>query len=67
MILKISIVLKIEEINSVSVIIWTTTPWTLPANEAISVNPNFEYGLYKNKNDFFILAEELADIKIKSL
>ena len=57
-------IFKIEEINSASAIIWTTTPWTLPANEAISVNPNFEYGLYKNKNDFFILAEELATSRL---
>jgi len=56
-------IFKTKEIGSVSAIIWTTTPWTLPANEAISVNPNFEYGLYKNKNDFFILAEELADLR----
>ena len=27
-------------------VIWTTTPWTLPANEAICVNPKLEYGLY---------------------
>src|SRR4029450_8259726 len=28
-----------------SVLIWTTTPWTLPANVAAAVNPNAEYGL----------------------
>jgi isoleucyl-tRNA synthetase len=26
-----------------SIVIWTTTPWTLPANQAVAVNPNFEY------------------------
>jgi len=28
-----------------SVVIWTTTPWTLPANQAVAVNPKFEYSL----------------------
>jgi isoleucyl-tRNA synthetase len=30
-----------------SVVIWTTTPWTLPANRAIAFNPDIEYGVYK--------------------
>ncbi len=29
------------------IVIWTTTPWTLPANLAISAHPDFEYGLYQ--------------------
>jgi len=59
-------IFKIKEVDKVSAIIWTTTPWTLPANEAISVNPKFQYGLYKCKNNFFIIAEELADIRFKT-
>lgn len=31
--------------GAVSVVIWTTTPWTLPANEAVSLNPELEYAL----------------------
>lgn len=31
----------------VSVVIWTTTPWTLPANQAVSLNPEFDYALVK--------------------
>jgi isoleucyl-tRNA synthetase len=30
-----------------SVLIWTTTPWTLPANKAVAFNPDIEYGVYK--------------------
>jgi isoleucyl-tRNA synthetase len=30
-----------------SIVIWTTTPWTLPANRAISFNPEISYGLYE--------------------
>jgi len=59
-------IFSIKEVGKASAIIWTTTPWTLPANEAISVNPKFKYGLYKCKNNFFILAEELADIRFKA-
>ncbi len=33
--------------NDASVVIWTTTPWTLPANRAIAFNPAIEYGLYE--------------------
>ncbi len=43
-----------------SVIIWTTTPWTLPANVAIALKPDASYGLYRFKHELFILAEELA-------
>ena len=59
-------IFSIKEVDKASAIIWTTTPWTLPANEAISVNPKFKYGLYKCENNFFILAEELADIRFKA-
>ena len=31
--------------GDVSVIIWTTTPWTLPANQAVSIHPDFDYVL----------------------
>lgn len=46
-----------------SIVIWTTTPWTLPANEAVSVHPKLEYVLVNNKtnNDVLVLANELAD------
>ena len=44
--------------NGVKAVIWTTTPWTLPANLAISVHPRFEYGLYRtNKGDLILLKE----------
>ncbi|MGL4308442.1 MAG: isoleucine--tRNA ligase [Cetobacterium sp.] len=43
------------------IVIWTTTPWTLPANVAISLNPEFEYGVYKTEKGNLILAKVLAD------
>ena len=41
-------------------VIWTTTPWTLPANQAVSVHPEFDYVLVKFSAGLFILAKDLA-------
>lgn len=43
------------------VIIWTTTPWTLPANLAISVHPDLEYVVVEVENENYVLAEELLE------
>ena len=47
----------------ISVVIWTTTPWTLPANLAVSLNPTIEYALVeargKNGKERLLLAEDL--------
>jgi isoleucyl-tRNA synthetase len=49
--------------KEVSVIIWTTTPWTIPANLAIALNPEFDYVAVDTGNDqVFILAKDLMDI-----
>lgn len=42
-------------------LIWTTTPWTLPANLAVCFHPDFPYSAYKFGNDYFILADGLVD------
>lgn len=43
------------------VVIWTTTPWTLPANEAVSAHPEFEYDLVETSKGVLILAHELVE------
>jgi isoleucyl-tRNA synthetase len=43
-----------------SAVIWTTTPWTLPANQAVSVHPEFEYSLVKTSKGYLLLASELV-------
>jgi len=43
-----------------SLMIWTTTPWTLPANMAVAVHERFEYGLYAVGDELVVLATELA-------
>ncbi len=39
-----------DELKSSSIVIWTTTPWTLPGNRAISFNPKISYGVYLIKD-----------------
>jgi len=41
-------------------VIWTTTPWTLPANQAVCVHPDLQYDLIKTSKGYLILAYELA-------
>ena len=45
----------------VSVVIWTTTPWTLPANEAVALNPELGYALVDLGEQYYILAEDLLE------
>jgi isoleucyl-tRNA synthetase len=47
-------------IKKLSILIWTTTPWTLPANVAIAVKPDAAYGLYRHGDEAFVVAEALA-------
>lgn len=46
-------------------VIWTTTPWTLPANEAVSAHPEFEYQLIDTPKGALILVKELAEACLK--
>ena len=42
------------------IVIWTTTTWTLPANVAVSVHPDFEYSFVKIGEDYHIMATDLV-------
>jgi len=44
----------------VAAVIWTTTPWTIPANQALNVHPEFDYALVDVGNRLLILAQELV-------
>ncbi len=53
--------------NRLSVVIWTTTPWTLPANVAIAVKPDASYGLYASGDELYVVAEALeASVREKA-
>src|SRR5450830_234566 len=47
--------------SNVYAVIWTTTPWTLPANQAVSVHPDFEYDLIQTSKGLLILAHDFAE------
>ncbi len=47
--------------KDVSVLIWTTTPWTIPSNMGIAFHPEFDYGAYEVDGRVVILAEGLAE------
>lgn len=49
-----------------SVLIWTTTPWTLPANVAIALHPEADYSLVKTNDGYLILASQLSE-QVKNL
>src|ERR1700674_4150748 len=61
----------ISAVSDASIVIWTTTPWTLPGNRAISFSPKIAYGLYRvtetpadnwaKAGDLLILADALAE------
>ncbi|MFZ4833557.1 isoleucine--tRNA ligase [Rouxiella sp. Mn2063] len=51
----------------VSLVIWTTTPWTLPANRAISLNAEFSYQLVQVGDQYLILATDLVDSVMKRI
>ena len=44
--------------KSVSILIWTTTPWTLPANLALAINPELEYTAVEKDGEYLIVARE---------
>ncbi len=54
---------SLSEALPVLAVIWTTTPWTLPASQAISIHPDLSYALVKvdrdEKNEFMVFAEEM--------
>jgi len=45
----------------VFVVIWTTTPWTLPANEAVALHPELNYVLADTGDEYLLLAQDLAE------
>ncbi|MDU7467334.1 MAG: isoleucine--tRNA ligase [Serratia marcescens] len=51
--------------GAISLVIWTTTPWTLPANRAISLHPDFTYQLVQVYGQCLILAAELVESVMK--
>jgi isoleucyl-tRNA synthetase len=47
--------------KNVSFVIWTTTPWTIPANLAVALHPAFHYVAIESGGEVYVVAEGLAD------
>ncbi|HGM5581942.1 TPA: isoleucine--tRNA ligase [Pseudomonas putida] len=48
-----------------AIVIWTTTPWTIPANQALNIHPDFNYALVDTGDRLLVLAEELVESCLK--
>lgn len=47
--------------KDVFAIIWTTTPWTIPSNMAISMHPRYNYTFFEYKNSYYVVAQDLLE------
>lgn len=56
-----SVNIEDEKYKGIKLLVWTTTPWTLPANLAIAVHPNFDYVVIEFKKNKFIIAKDLVE------
>ena len=50
-----------EDSAEISFVIWTTTPWTIPSNVAVCINPKYKYSLIKMNDKFYVIAFEMID------
>ena len=53
--------------ESIYLLAWTTTPWTLPGNMCLAVNPDLSYGIYNIDGENFILASDRAKVIFKDV
>ncbi|MBU1177626.1 isoleucine--tRNA ligase [Patescibacteria group bacterium] len=55
--------LQSDKFKNTSLLVWTTTPWTIPANVAVAMSPDFAYGLYQHKEnkEQIIFLKDLED------
>ncbi|MEW5921811.1 MAG: isoleucine--tRNA ligase [Bacillota bacterium] len=49
------------------IIIWTTTPWTIPANLAIALHPDYDYSLVKCGDLYYLVADELQELVFQNI
>jgi isoleucyl-tRNA synthetase len=49
------------DVGEVSIVIWTTTPWTLPANQAVCLHPDIDYAFVQVGSEVLIIAQKLLD------
>lgn len=52
---------KYGDLDNTYIVIWTTTPWTLPGNQAITLNPEYTYAVVEKDSSRYIMAKELVE------
>ncbi len=57
----------LAELDNIAAVIWTTTPWTLPANQAISVHPEHDYSVVATEKGNLLLATDLVETALTEL
>jgi isoleucyl-tRNA synthetase len=62
---KLSAAFGFQAKKPASAVIWTTTPWTLPGNQALNIHPEFSYDLVDTEKGLLILATELKEACLK--
>src|SRR3954464_15332600 len=62
---KLERAFKARATKQVFAVIWTTTPWTLPANQALNVHPELTYQLVDTEKGLLVLAAELREASLK--
>jgi isoleucyl-tRNA synthetase len=62
---SVTVRFKLEGDDSTSFLVWTTTPWTLPSNLALAVNPEVDYAYARCGDETFILAEDLLEATLR--
>jgi isoleucyl-tRNA synthetase len=62
---KLEAAFKARATKQVLAVIWTTTPWTLPGNQALNVHPDLTYQLVDTPKGLLILADELREAALK--
>lgn len=58
---------SVQNDKPIYAVIWTTTPWTIPSNMAISMHPKFEYTFFEYKGDVYVAAQDLLASFLKDV
>ncbi|MDA9621316.1 isoleucine--tRNA ligase [Gammaproteobacteria bacterium] len=59
---KINEVFATNIVDGISFVIWTTTPWTIPSNVAVCINPELDYALIKLDGEHLVIAEAMIEL-----
>ena len=59
---KLNEVFETNIVDGISFVIWTTTPWTIPSNVAVCINPELDYALIKLDGEHLVIAEAMIEL-----